>query len=58
MRDVFQPKKYIMHTLFFVNFLTLKMMGDPNNQVLWVSWLLVNPKPLELAVLRKVDLTF
>ena len=47
-----------MRTLFFVSFLALKMKDDPKNQALWVSWLLVNPNPLELAVLRKADLTF
>ena len=51
-------QKYIISTLFFVNFLTRKMRDDPNNQVLWVSWLLVNLNPLELAVLRKAYLTF
>ena len=47
-----------MRTLFFVNFLTLKIRDDPNNQALWVSWLPMNSSPLELAALRKADLTF
>ena len=51
-------QKYIMHTLFFLNFLALKMRDDSNNQALWISWFLVNLNPLELAVLRKADLTF
>ena len=44
--------------LFFVNFLTLKMADDPKNQVLFVSWLVVSPNALELAVLRKANLIF
>ena len=44
--------------LFFVNFLTFKMDDDLNNQASSVSWLLVNPNALELAVLRKANLTF
>ena len=45
-----------MHTLFFVNFLMLKMGDDPNNQVSLVSWLQVNPNVPELAVPRKLIL--
>ena len=45
-----------MRTLFFVNFVTLKMRDNPSNQVPSVSWLLT--KPLELAVLKKAYVTF
>ena len=47
-----------MHTLFFDNFLMLKMGGNPNNQASSVSWLPVNPNELELAVLRKAHFIF
>ena len=57
-QGILAQKIYIMRTLFFVIFLVLKMRDDPNNLGLSVSWLPVNPNPLELAVLRKADLTF
>ena len=44
--------------LFFLNFLTLKIGDDPNNQAPSVSWLPVNPNALELAVIRKANLIF
>ena len=53
-QGILAPKIYNAHTIF----LALKMRNDPNNQALWISWLLVNPNPLELAVLRKAGLTF
>ena len=58
MREVFQPKNSIICMLFFVNFLMLKIVDDPNNQASSVSWLPVNPNALKLAVLRKADLIF
>ena len=33
----------------------LKMGDNPNNQVSSVSWLVVNPNALELAILRKLS---
>ena len=58
MREVFSPKKSIMRALFFANFLTLKMGGDPNNQASSVSWLPANPNTPVLAILRKANLVF
>ena len=56
-QGVLAQKIYNAHS-FFVNLLALKIRDDPNNQGLWFSGLLVNPNQLELAVLRKADLTF
>ena len=44
--------------IIFGQFSNFKSEDDPNNQALWASWLLVNPNLLELAVVRKADLTF
>ena len=56
-RGILAQKIYNAHK-FFVNFLTLKIGDNPNNQASSVSWLPVNPKALELAVLRKAYLIF
>ena len=42
--------------LFFINFLTLKIGDDPNNQPSSVIWLLVNHNALELTVQKKANL--
>ena len=44
--------------LFFISFVMLKMGDDPNDQVLSVSWLLANPKALELAVISFNETVF
>ena len=51
-------QKSILCLLFFVNFLSLKMGDEPNNQAFSVSWLLVNPNALELALLREANRIF
>ena len=48
----------MMCTLFFVNFLMLKMGDDPNSQASLVIWFPVGPNALELAILWKADLIF
>ena len=45
-----------MHALFFVNFLMLKMRGNPSSQASYVSWFPVNLNVPELAVPRKANL--
>ena len=54
----FSPRKSILHTLFFVNFLILNTGDDPNSQSSLVTLLPVSPNALELAVLRKASLIF
>ena len=47
----------MMCTLFFVNFLMLKMGDDPNSEASLVIWFPVGPNALELAILWKADLS-
>ena len=56
-RKILVQKIYNAHAIL-INFLALKIGEDPNNQASSVSWLLVNPSALELAVLRKANLIF
>ena len=47
-----------MWTLFFVNFLMLKMGDDPKSKASLFSQFLLGPSTLELAVLRKANPIF
>ena len=51
-QGILAQKIYNAHTAF------CQLRDDPNNQALWVSWLLMNPNPRELGVLRRADLIF
>ena len=55
-RGILAPKIYIMHTLFFINFMTLKVRVDPKGQASSVNWFPVSLNAPELAVLRKANL--
>ena len=51
-QGILAQKIYNADTIF------CQLRDDSNNQALWVRWLLMNPNPRELAVLRRADLIF